>query len=94
MSQTRLEKVFGVNPKNFSNQIYALCDLSLLKKHNLLKLKSLTNIPITKNVSNKLGEKAFYLAKISKHLVCIIGGVRLEDKFENIEFKVIGSNLL
>lgn len=202
MSQTRLQKVLGFNPKASFNNLYALCDYQILKnknlsfeqyikictdkdvkiiqyrdkesnfetkKENLLKLKSLTNIPIiindeinlvefceglhlgqedfqkihndkniaikllrlklkekllglsthnekeileaniidldmiglgayrrtnTKNVSEYVGDKAPYLAKISKHPVCIIGGVKLDDEFENITFKVIGSGLV
>lgn len=47
----------------------------------------------TKDVSNILGEKISYLAKISKCPVCAIGGVRLEDKIPNVKFNVIGSAL-
>ena len=47
----------------------------------------------TKEVSNILGEKASYLAKVSIHPVCIIGGVKIEDKIENATFNVVGSNL-
>ncbi|WP_419770458.1 MAG: thiamine phosphate synthase [Candidatus Marinarcus sp.] len=47
----------------------------------------------TKDVSTVLGEKISYLAKISKHPVCAIGGVSIEDKIKNIAFNVIGSGL-
>lgn len=47
----------------------------------------------TKDVSTIVGEKAIYLSKISKHPICLIGGVTLDDKLENIPFKVIGSGL-
>jgi thiamine-phosphate pyrophosphorylase len=47
----------------------------------------------TKEVSSILGDKISYLAKISKHPVCAIGGVKIDDKIENISFNVIGSNL-
>ena len=45
----------------------------------------------TKNVNYILGEKISYLAKISKHPVCAIGGVKIEDKIQNINFNVVGS---
>lgn len=48
----------------------------------------------TKDVKNKLEEKISYLAKLSKHPVGAIGGVRVEDEIENISYYVIGSDLL
>lgn len=45
----------------------------------------------TKDVSTILGDKISYLAKISKHPVCAIGGVQIEDIIENIKFNVVGS---
>ena len=45
----------------------------------------------TKDVSTILGSKISYLAKISKHPVCAIGGVKEEDVIENIRFNVVGS---
>ena len=48
----------------------------------------------TKDISNILGDKISYLAKISKHPVGAIGGVRLDDNIPNISYNVIGSGLL
>jgi thiamine-phosphate pyrophosphorylase len=48
----------------------------------------------TKDVSTILGSKISYLAKISKHPVCAIGGVKIEDFIENIRFNVVGSAFL
>ena len=45
----------------------------------------------TKDVSTILGSKISYLAKISKHPVCAIGGEKVEDIIENIRFNVVGS---
>lgn len=45
----------------------------------------------TKDVSTILGDKITYLAKISKHPVCAIGGVKLNDIIDNIKFNVVGS---
>lgn len=47
----------------------------------------------TKDVSTILGDKISYLAKISKHPVCAIGGVKMNDAIPNIAFNVVGSDL-
>ena len=48
----------------------------------------------TKKDAKVVGAPLLEIAKISKHPVAIIGGVRLEDEFEApIEYKVIGSGL-
>lgn len=47
----------------------------------------------TKDVSNILGDKISYLAKISKHKVAAIGGVRVDDNIKNIYYNVVGSDL-
>jgi len=48
----------------------------------------------TKRDAKVVGASLLEIAKISKHPVAIIGGVRLEDEFEApIEYKVIGSGL-
>ncbi len=48
----------------------------------------------TKRVSTVLGRDADLIASISKHPVGIIGGVRVDDKFVNITYHVIGNGLL
>lgn len=48
----------------------------------------------TKDVSTIVGEKISYLAKISKHPVGAIGGVKIDDDILNITYNVIGSDLL
>lgn len=45
----------------------------------------------TKDVSTILGDKISYLAKISRHPVCAIGGVQIDDVIDNIKFNVVGS---
>ncbi|PHO08676.1 thiamine phosphate synthase [Malaciobacter canalis] len=47
----------------------------------------------TKDVSNILGDKISYLAKISKHPVCAIGSVKCDDYIKNVHFNVVGSGL-
>lgn len=45
----------------------------------------------TKKVETTLGNKISYLAKISKHPVCAIGGVKIKDIIDNVKFNVVGS---
>lgn len=45
----------------------------------------------TKDVSSVLGNRISYLGKMSKHPVCAIGGVKIEDKIDNVTFNVVGS---
>ncbi len=48
----------------------------------------------TKKDTQILGDNIFNLAKLSKHPVAIIGGVKMYDTFsKEITYKVIGSNL-
>jgi len=48
----------------------------------------------TKNISNILGDEVENIASLSKHPVGVIGGVKMDDKFKNITYHVIGSGLL
>jgi thiamine-phosphate pyrophosphorylase len=48
----------------------------------------------TKSDAKVLGAKLDELAALSKHPVAAIGGVKLDDKFQNVTYSVIGSGLL
>ena len=48
---------------------------------------------LTKDVDTVLGDNLCYLAKISKHPVCAIGGLTMSDKLKNVHFNVISSAL-
>ena len=48
----------------------------------------------TKDISNILEDKLSYLAKISKHPVCAIGGVRVDDVIDNVHFNTVGTAIL
>ncbi len=48
----------------------------------------------TKAVDNILGDQLDEIASFSKHPVAAIGGVKLDDRFENVTYLVIGSGLL
>lgn len=74
-----------------------------LSTHNEIEILEANELPLdmiglgayrntnTKDVSSIIGSKISYLAKISKHPVCAIGGVRIDDIIENVRFNVIGS---
>ncbi len=48
----------------------------------------------TKRDAKVVGDSLLEIAKLSKHPVAIIGGVRLKDKFDaSIDYKVVGSDL-
>ncbi len=47
----------------------------------------------TKDVSTILGNSLDTLAKVSKHYVAAIGGVKLNDTFKYVRYHVIGSGL-
>jgi len=48
----------------------------------------------TKLEAKVLGDEILEIAKLSKHPVAIIGGVKIDDDFgDNITYKVIGSGL-
>ncbi len=77
-----------------------------LSTHNEVEILEANNLPLdyiglgayrntlTKDITNLLGDKISYLAKISKHPVGAIGGVKIDDKIPNITYNVIGSGLL
>lgn len=94
-----VEVLFKFLRKKYSNKIFGI------STHNELEILQANELPLdyiglgaykttsTKEVSTVLGDKISYLAKISKHPVCAIGGVKMSDKIENIAFNVISSDL-
>ncbi|WP_297483536.1 thiamine phosphate synthase, partial [Sulfurimonas sp.] len=46
------------------------------------------------DITSVLGAELDKIAAHSKHLVAAIGGVKLDDNFENVTYNVIGSGLL
>jgi thiamine-phosphate pyrophosphorylase len=76
-----------------------------ISTHNELEILNANALPLdyiglgaykqtsTKAVNHILGEKISYLAKVSHHPVCAIGGVLCEDEIPNIALNVVGSNL-
>jgi thiamine-phosphate pyrophosphorylase len=85
--------------KNYKKKIFGLSthnELEILEANNLnldyIGLGSFRDTT-TKDISNILGDKISYLAKISKHKVGAIGGVKINDDIPNIDFNVVGSDI-
>ncbi len=82
------DKIFGISTHNEKEVIEAnRMDL------NYIGLGAYKDTE-TKNVANILGNSLDTIAAKSKHLVGAIGGVQLNDKFQNVRYHVIGSGLL
>ena len=91
--------VFKLLRKKYPNKLFGL------STHNEIEILEANTLDLdmiglgaykstsTKNVSVIIGDKISYLAKISKHPVCAIGGVKIDDKIENISFNVVGSGI-
>lgn len=74
-----------------------------LSTHNEIEILESNELPLdmiglgayrntsTKDVSTVLGDKISYLAKVSKFPVCAIGGVKVDEKIDNVTFNVVGS---
>jgi thiamine-phosphate pyrophosphorylase len=93
------ELVFKFLRKRYPNKIFGL------STHNELEILEANTLPLdyiglgayknttTKDVSTILGERISYLAKISKHPVGAIGGVKIKDSIENIAYNVVSGDL-
>jgi thiamine-phosphate pyrophosphorylase len=91
---------FDLLKKKYSNKIFGLSthnEVEILEANklniNYIGLGAYKNTA-TKNVSNILGNKISYLAQMSKHRVGAIGGVKIDDEIKNIDYYVVGSDLL
>jgi len=91
--------LFKLLKKKYPNKIFGL------STHNELEILEANQLPLnyiglgaykntaTKDVNTILGDKISYLAKISKHPVGAIGGVKIKDKIEHIAYNVVSSDL-
>lgn len=91
--------VFKLLRKKYPNKIIGI------STHNEVEILEANKLPldyiglgaykatVTKDVEYILGDKISYLAKISKHPVGAIGGVKVTDELENITYNVVGSDL-
>jgi len=76
-----------------------------ISTHNEKEIKKANNMDLnyiglgafkqtsTKDVTNILGDNLDKIASFSEHKVAAIGGVKLDDNFENVAYLVIGSGL-
>ncbi len=90
---------FKLLRKKYPNKIFGL------STHNELEILEANRLPLdyiglgaykntnTKEVNTILGDKISYLAKISKHPVGAIGGVKISDKIKNITYNVVSGDL-
>ncbi len=83
------DKILGLSTHN-SAEIEEANSLDL----NYIGLGAYRATTTKHDVSTILGNRLDELAKNSIHKVAAIGGVRKEDKFENVTYHVIGSGLL
>jgi thiamine-phosphate pyrophosphorylase len=83
------DKILGISTHN-EKEILEANSMDL----NYIGLGAYRDTSTKSDVKDILGSKLDALAKLSKHYVAAIGGVRLDDKFENVTYHVIGSGLL
>ena len=94
------ELVIKFLKKKYPNKLFGL------STHNEVEILEANNLDLdyiglgayrdtsTKDITQILGDNISHLAKMSKHPVGAIGGVKIEDRIENITYNVIGSGLL
>ena len=101
-------KDFGLSPQeavlNLRKEIGKKAWLGL-STHNVKEIEIANTLPLdyiglgayrntqTKSVRNILGDALPKLAKLSRHPVAAIGGVKLNDKIDNVSYLVVGSAL-
>ncbi|WP_457747430.1 thiamine phosphate synthase [Sulfurimonas sp.] len=83
------DKILGLSTHN-EEEILQANEMDL----NYIGLGAYRDTSTKSDVSHVLGKELDVLAAKSKHLVAAIGGVRLDDRFDNVAYHVIGSGLL
>lgn len=84
-----IDKIFGISTHN-EKEILEANKMPI----NYIGLGAYRGTTTKHDVSTLLFDKLDKLASLSTHPVGAIGGVRLDDKFEFVEYLVIGSGLL
>ncbi|WP_457749026.1 thiamine phosphate synthase [Sulfurimonas sp.] len=83
------DKILGISTHNEEEVLQAnAMDI------NYIGLGAYRNTTTKKDITNVLGKNLDTIAAKSKHHVAAIGGVKLNDSFENVAYHVIGSGLL
>ena len=83
------DKILGISTHN-EEEVLEANALDL----NYIGLGAYRQTDTKKDISAVLGDTLDSIASKSKHLVAVIGGVKLDDTFENVSYHVIGSGLL
>ncbi|MFT7004883.1 MAG: thiamine-phosphate pyrophosphorylase [Sulfurimonas sp.] len=83
------EKLLGISTHNEEEVIQAN-EMDL----NYIGLGAFRETNTKKDITGILGSSLDMIASKSKHLVAAIGGVKLDDKFNNVAYHVIGSGLI
>lgn len=83
------EKLLGISTHN-KEEVLQANEMDL----NYIGLGAYRDTTTKKDISGILGSNLDSIASDSKHLVAVIGGVKLDDKFTNITYHVIGSGLI
>ncbi|MEA2073173.1 MAG: thiamine phosphate synthase [Campylobacterota bacterium] len=83
------DKILGISTHN-EEEVLQANDMDL----NYIGLGAYRDTSTKKDISTTLGDKVESISQKSKHLVAVIGGVKLDDKFTHATYSVIGSGLL
>jgi len=83
------DKYFGISTHN-KEEILEANGMDL----DYIGLGAYRDTSTKKDIATLLGDKLDSIASYSKHKVAVIGGVKMDDSFENITYHVIGSGLL
>ena len=83
------DKILGISTHN-EEEVLEANKMDL----NYIGLGAFRKTSTKTDVTSVLGTKLDKIAAHSKHLVAAIGGVKLNDNFENVTYNVIGSGLL
>jgi len=83
------DKILGISTHN-EQEILEANDMDL----NYIGLGAYRDTTTKSDVSHVLGDRLDEIAKLSKHYVAAIGGVKMDDTFKNVTYHVIGSGLL
>ena len=88
-SVIKKEKLLGISTHN-EKEVLQANQMDL----NYIGLGAYRDTSTKKDISGVLGKQLDLIASKSKHLVAAIGGVKLDDSFNNVAYHVIGSGLL
>lgn len=83
------DKILGISTHN-EQEVLEANEMDL----NYIGLGAYRDTTTKKDISGVLGSKLDSIASKSKHPVGAIGGVKLDDSFQNVKYLVIGSGLI